>query len=237
MKTRERLSVVVAVALLVPLAVAAAGDANELALIDDLVAARAAYEKSLRDLVSFYSTEGQTMKYFRASEELREYGEIAKRDYMQMGSPIKPPSVKQVSHKGADILYEDALLYKTYPDLLTKKKKLVKAIDRFKLLLRLYPDSDKADDACFMLGEIYEGFYFQDSFMAAGYYDQAVLINPNTPWPAFYRAALIYYKELPSPEKAAERFRKVIEYSLTDSHKRDAVRKIERLKADKLIKN
>jgi len=236
MKTRERVVFVVAMGMLLPLVLAATGDVNELALVDSVVAARAAYEKSLRDLISFYSTEGMTQKYFSSSEELKKYQEIPKHDFLQMGSPIRRPAKKLTNYKGADIYYEDGVLYKEYPDLFTKKKKLVKAIDRFKMLLEQYPDSDKADDACYMLGEIYEGFYFKDPYSAAGYYDKATMIDPHTVWPAYYRAAMVYYEQIPSYEKAAERFRLVIQYGLNEKHKEDAVKKLEQMKADGLIK-
>ena len=236
MRLRESVALVVAVSLLIPFALSATSDVNELALVDKLAAARNGYEKALRDLVAYYNSAGYSEKFFRASEELEAFRQIPTRDYLQLVSPIRPPAVKVRSIKQADILYEDGLTYKNYPDLLGKKTRLIKAIERFMMLLDSYPDSDKADEACYMVGEIYEGFYFQDPFSAVTHYDKAAKINPHIGMPAFYRAGLIYANKIPRPALAAERFRKVIQYSLNERHRQAAATKLERMKEANLIK-
>jgi len=236
MKIRKLISLTAVVALTAPVVLFAAGDANEFALVDKVVGARESYEQALMDLVEYYNNKGYVDKFHRASEELDSYRKIPKLDFLQLSTKVAPPASKQRSIKEADILYEDGLMYKNYPDLFAKKKKLLKAINRFQTILQQYPDSDKADEAAFMLGEIYSGVHFKDYKTAVDYYDQAGKINPYIEYPAFYRAAYIYYKQIPRYELAAERFKLVRQYSGNDKHKADAVDKIARMKNDGLIK-
>ena len=237
MKVREAFAVAAALGMLMTLAFAAGGDTNELALIDTLTAARASYEKALRDLVGFYSSAGYTEKYTRAKEELQSFKEIPIRDYLQLNSPVKPVAAgKFRSIKEADMLFEDGVTYKEFPDLSSKKKRLIKAIEHFQLILDNYPESDKYADACFMLGEIYAGFYFKDPNTGVTYYEKAILANPLLPYPAYYKAGLIYYDRIPRPKLAAEMFKKVIQLGIdTEENRQDAIKKLAKMRGDGLI--
>lgn len=236
MKIRRLLRIAAVVALLGPVALFAAGDANEFALVDKVVGARENYEQALMDLTEYYNNKGYVDKHLRAAEELDAYRTIPKLDFLQINTKVSPPASEQRSIKEADVLYEDGVMYKGYPDLFTKKQRLKKAINRFQTILEKHSLSDKSDEAAFMLGEIYSGFYFKDYKTAAGYYDQAGKINPYIEHPAFYRVAYIYYRRIPRYELAAERFRLVRQYSGNDTHKADAVDKLARMKNDGLIK-
>jgi len=237
MKIRKTISLAVVVTVLLPIVLFAAGDANEFALVDKVVGMREAYEQSLRELAEYYNNKGYADKYVRASDELAAYLSIPKLDYLQLNvKMVSPPAAKQDAIKEADILYADGVMYKEYPDLLTKKSKLKVAIARFQRIIENYPESDKADEAAYMLGEIFEGFYFKDFGTAATYFDQAGKINPYIAKPAFFKAANIYYYKLPRYEKAADRYRKVRQYSTNDEHKKSAAYRIARMKVNGLIK-
>ena len=107
--------------------------------------------------------------------------------------------------------------YPAWPD--EKRGKLRIAVEKFTTLIREYPTSDKISEAAFRLGEIYEGWYYEDFAKAAAAYERAYQWNARTILPAKFRAAKLYDEKLMQRDKAVMLYKQVVVERL---YKRDA---------------
>lgn len=203
---------------------------REKQIVDQLVKARKLYAQKLRELIQFYIDTGNYIKRKRAEQELAELQQVTKYSYVilsdLLGADVHP--TKNIPE--ANKLYEDGLSYKNYPDLFTKTKRLKKAIQRFEELIRDYPESDKADDAAYMLAEIYAGFYFRDYLSAAKWYEKNFEWNPHTRYPSRYKAARVYDKHLHDYAKAVDLYDLVARYSPFPENREKARKRLAELR-------
>ena len=79
----------------------------------------------------------------------------------------------------------------------------------FQQILTNYPQSDKIDDAAYMLGDIYESKAYKHYRRAALYFERCFQWNPNTQFDARLRAARLYDKHLQERSRAVELYRDV----------------------------
>jgi len=208
---------------------------RELELVDKVAAARRAYKESLENLKNYYIEVGDAYKEALVEQELQGLRLVHKPEYILLVDRLSLATVPAEHIAAADELYADAKNYKDYPDLFTKKNRLVIAIQKFKEIIEKYPTSDKVDDAAFRLGEIYDGFYFRDYHAAAKYYEACFRWNPNTEYPARLRAAKSHYKHTKNFPKAAELYKETMENSPISENQLKARKKLEEMRERSLI--
>jgi len=206
------------------------GRGSEYDLVEKVVQSRTEYKLALENLVEFYDKLGDAGKLRMAREELDAFDDVPQNQYLLVVRKAKPGSATENIIE-ANRLYKDGLSYKKYPDLFTKKKRLREAVKRFTTLLEKYPTSDKADDACYMLGEIYAGFYYRDYNRAVKYLEECFAIDPKTPHPARLKAAEIYHRKLKMLDKAMELYKETEENSPIVRNRQIASKRIVELRA------
>lgn len=183
---------------------------TEADLAEQVALTRQQYQQALELIVDFYGRMGDNSKLKLARSELRSFKKVPAIDYI--GGVIPPANLRGTSViPEANNLYEQAK--QTY-DQATKyvvwkrKGQMVLAADKFKQLIRQYPNSEKIDDAAFHLGLIYETF--KDYSLACTYYQRAYQWDTQTPHPARFRAANILDKYLNEKEQALELFQAAV---------------------------
>ncbi len=166
-------------------------DAAEVDMVETLAASRTQYRVNLEALQKYYVAKGNVIKRQWAEKEMRMLGEMPQYRYLSAPESVMTKLKATDSIQAADELYDSAM--KAYNSrflfLFVDGSKYRLALNRFLLLLSQYPSSDKADDATFRCGTIYE--YFGDYEIAATCYQRAYQWNETTPYPARYRAALL----------------------------------------------
>ena len=191
---------------------AVSANAGEADVIDKVVNARQDYKVYLEALVSFYDKAGNNEKYNLAKKELYALDTMAQYDYF---NPLAVATTYSASTlvMDADILYDDALMDKQqaekYSLAFVNKDLYRSANSKFRELIKKYNNSDKIDDAAYMVGEISE--YFKDYSIALEYYKAAYIWNSETPWPARFHAARILDKRMHNYAEALPLYREAIE--------------------------
>lgn len=180
---------------------------RELQLADTLEGSRRAFQADLENLVNYYAQSGQYLKLRNAREELNHLLTFSPLDYVRKTDAPRRAAKGTQYIEEAEILYQDGVMYKEYPDLFNKKDRLLLAIARFDRLLTKHPQSERVDDAAFMLAEIRGGFYFKEWDIAVDLYEKCIKWNAGTPHPARFRAAEIYLKKMQDYDRAAAYFR------------------------------
>ncbi|MEJ2649642.1 MAG: hypothetical protein P8016_14685 [Sedimentisphaerales bacterium] len=187
-------------------------NAGEMDVIDKVEKSRQDYKVYLEALVSLYDKSGNNEKYNLAKKELYALNTMAQYDYID---PLALPNTYSPTTQimDADLLYEDALLEKQqaekYSLAFVDKDLYRSANTKFRELIKKYNNSDKIDDAAYMIGEISE--YFKDYSPALDYYKAAYKWNPETPWPARFHAARILDKYMHNYAEALSLYREAIE--------------------------
>lgn len=203
---------------------------QEVDLAEMVAAARSQYKISLENLIEFYNKLGDATKLGMAKQELDALDAIAKPQYVLMVHNLEPLMATE-NILEANRLYNDGVSYKKAPELFEKKQKLDIAAARFTELLEKYPRSDKVDDACYMLGEIYEGYYFKDYPRAAKYFEKCFEVNPDTTYPARFKAAQIYYEKLKMLGKAMKLYEETRDHDPVFKNRQISAERLELLKA------
>jgi tetratricopeptide (TPR) repeat protein len=158
---------------------------------------RQAYRQGLQLLVGYYTRSGNNGKLQWAQTELNALDTMPKYFYIVLPDIVgnlKPTA----SIPQADDLYYEAEEFekKAGPlrPILKDQNALRLALQRYNDLIKQYPTSDKIDDAAYKAGVIYE--YFQDYSIALQYYQSAFQWDPDTIYPARFRAARVLDQNL-----------------------------------------
>ncbi len=208
--------------------------AAEVALAEEVIAKRMAYRKELEKIKSFYEQSGNQLKLEWVNRELASLDSAPRYRYIIQAEVAGDKLAAKDSIPKADILYNDAKeIYKStdlFPlpgsriitqDILISRKRMQQALNKCNDLIKEYPTSDKIDDAAFMAGEIHE--FFKDYSIAVLYYKRAFQWDPQTPYPARYRAAKLLDYELFERDQALQLYReslqKEVEYLNNDTVK------------------
>ena len=186
---------------------------QELQLADKVQQLRNAFRGTLEDLTDYYAQSGQNLKMEKTRQELNHLLEFAPFDYVTLIDHPSDVAGKKRYIQEAEILFQDGQMYKDYPDLFNKRQRLLIAIARLNRLLDMYPDSERVDDALFMLAEIRNGFYFEEWETALQLYEKCLEANPETTYPVRFRAGEILLKKKQDYEQAAECFRWTVNHS------------------------
>ncbi|KPL21604.1 MAG: hypothetical protein AMJ75_09665 [Phycisphaerae bacterium SM1_79] len=185
---------------------------REVDIVEQMSVSRQAYRQGLELLVGYYTKAGNNMKLQWARKELAALNAMPKYNYIFEVQPNLKPSV---SIPEADNLYYDAqeLEKKAEPlgpvQILKNENLLRLALERYTELIKKHPSSDKIDDAAYEAGEIYE--YFKDYSIALLYYQRAYQWEPETAYPARFKAARILDKHLHRNAEALELYQQAIE--------------------------
>jgi hypothetical protein len=205
---------------------------TEVALAEEVIAKRLAYRKELEKLKSFYEQSGNQLKLEWVQKELASIDSAPRYRYIIQAEIAGDKLVAKDSIPKANILYEDAKkLYKSTEiipgaklvpgDILISRKKMQLALNKCNDLIRDYPSSDKIDDAAYIAAQIHE--FFKDYSIAVLYYKRTFQWDPQTPYPARYRAARLLDYELYERSQALPLYReslqKEIEYLDNDTIK------------------
>ena len=184
---------------------------DEIDLVEQVASHRRAYRQSLVLLSQHYEVAGNTRKLNWAKEELRALDRMPQYRYI-IDAEVLPPTLRATEIiPAANELYVDAIETKrrAEPIGILKDEELLRlALDKFNQLIRQYPTSDKIDDAAYRMGDIYE--YFKDYEIAALCYERAFQWNPDTPYPARFKAAQILDQRLHRRSEALELYREAV---------------------------
>jgi TolA-binding protein len=206
--------------------------ANDLELVERLLAARREYQASLEQLRAFYQKGGDFERARWAEEELKLYHRIAKQAY-RLELDVPPPTLQASQNiPEANELYRRAMSYKEkvwtswgndYADNQHRAEIL------FQQLLTSYPQSDKIDDAAYQLGDIYEGKVYRQYRRAAQYFERCFEWNPNTQFDARLRAARVYDRQLKERGRAIELYREVVTHETDQKRLQEAQKRLAEL--------
>jgi tetratricopeptide (TPR) repeat protein len=215
---------------------------EEVAIVEEVTARRLAYRQELEKLKSYYEQSGNQLKLEWVDRELKYIRANPRYSYIIQAEVAGDNLVAKDSIPKADILYEDAK--KTYKstnvfplpgsrivtqDLIISRRRMLKTLNMCNDLIKQYPTSDKIDDAAYLAGEIHE--WFKDYSIAVLYYKRAFQWDPQTPYPARYKAANLLDRQLFERDKALELYRESLQKE-KEYLNNDTVKLIERRIAD-----
>jgi len=185
--------------------------AGETDFVEQIAINRQAYRQGLELLIGYYTRTGNNMKFKWAKEELAALDSIPQYKYIVEAVTAGANLRARTSIPEADELYRDALDFQERAGslLVVQNEELLRlALDKYNRVIKMYPSSDKIDDAAYKAGEIYE--YFQDYSIALLYYERAYQWDPDTIHPARFRSARVLDKRLHRNAEALELYRNAI---------------------------
>ena len=165
---------------------------GEADLVEKMGQSRQEYRRGLEALIQFYTKAGNNMKLTWAREELSALDGMPKYNYIIEATMAGPELKPTKAVPDADYLYNDAVRLEEQAGkyVVVKDDNLLRmALDKYNQLISKYPSSDKIDDAAFHAAGIYE--HFKDYSIAVIYYQRTYQWDPDTTYPARYRAAYI----------------------------------------------
>jgi len=204
---------------------------DEVQMVEKVVGARQAYQNALEGLVDYYRRIGDVSKRRWAEEELKGFQGLHKPLYLTYTVFVSKQKWTNEYIPEAERLFKDGKEQKDYPDLFGKKRHLDIAIDRFTTLLRKYPTSSRVPGALYLLGEIYEGFYFNDPVRAVKYFEKCYEVDPGTKYPARIKAARIYHHRLNDLESAMRVYREIIARDPSPKAKEEASKALSKIQS------
>jgi tetratricopeptide (TPR) repeat protein len=186
--------------------------ATEVALVEEVLAKRLAYRQELEKLKSFYEQTGNQLKLEWVEREFKSIDSAPRYKYIIEAEVAGDKLIAKDSIPRATVLYNEAVeLYNRaylFP-VFTNTRKLRLALNKFNELIKEYPTSDKIDDAAYMAGKIHE--HFKDYSIAVLYYKRTFQWNPETSYPARYRAARLLDYQLFERDEALKLYRESLE--------------------------
>jgi tetratricopeptide (TPR) repeat protein len=202
-------------------AVIEAAKDKEVDIIEDMSLHRRAYRQSLEALIKYYRDTGNYMKREWAQKELAALDAIPQYNYI-IEAAVAGPELKATDEiPEADDLYYQAMVMEDEARkliLIKSSEKLRLALDKYNQIIRQYPTSDKIDDAAYRSAKIYEEF--KDYSIALIYYQRTYQWDPDTIYPARYKAARILDDKLHRRAEALELYSESLKYDpLTDSER------------------
>ncbi|MBN2583138.1 MAG: hypothetical protein JXL80_08720 [Planctomycetes bacterium] len=214
----------------VPPAKAVRGAGSEVVAVERVAVARETYRLALESLKQYYVRDGNASKLEWVSKELSELDKIEKYNYLSelelSGPGLRPTD----SISAADQLFKEGMDFKNYPAMPDEKREKLKiAVQKFRTIISDYPTSDKIDDAAYMLGEIYEGWYYNDFARAAVAFERCFQWNPKTILPARIKAARLYDQKLMQRDKAVVLYNLVVAESPIEQNQREAAQRLNQL--------
>ncbi len=194
-------------------AVIAAGQVRggEADIIEQMAADRQAYRNSLSSLVEYYRSSGNNMKLTWAEKELKALDDMPQYTYIVQAVVAGPDLRPTDNIAEAELMYRDAV--QTEKDarrliVVIDDDLLRLALDKYNNLIRSYPTSDKIDDAAYRAAGILE--HYRDYTLALMYYQRTYQWDPETSYPAKYKAAYILDTYLGANAEALELYQEFV---------------------------
>jgi tetratricopeptide (TPR) repeat protein len=194
------------------------GGKGDIALVEQLLAARRQYQRALERLRLYYVRMRNVEKAHWAEEELKQYHRIAKQAYC-LDLDVPPPTLRPAQNiPEANKIFHRAKFYMNrgwgtdYVDNQRRAELL------FQQILSQYPQCDKIGAVAYELGEIYESKAYKQYRRAAMYYERCFEWNPHTTTDARLRAARLYDKYTLDRGKAIELYKDVTQHD-TDANR------------------
>jgi len=208
-----------------------AAQAGEADIVEQVVVNRRAYHQGLEMLVDYYTRTGDNMKLTWAKRELEALEKMPQYDYIIEASVAGSDLKATTSIAEADYMYWQAqqLEKKAKRLVIIKDEDLLRlALDKYNELIRKHPSSDKIDDAAYRAAGIYE--YFKDYTLAVLYYQRVYQWDPETVYPAKYKAAYILDRKLHRRAEALQLYQQVLQQKgLEENYKQLAESRIKQL--------
>lgn len=194
-----------------PASVVNIADTSEADLVEQMAVNRQAYRQGLELLAGYYMRTGNNMKLMWAQKELGALNSMPKYNYI-IEANVAPANLKGTASipEADDIFYNAQEIEKeagTLP-VLKNENQLRLALERYNELIRKYPSSDKIDDAAYNAAVIYE--YLKDYSIALLYYKRAFQWDPETIYPARFRAARVLDKNLHRNDEALQLYQEAV---------------------------
>jgi len=203
----------------------------EVDIVEQVAINRQAYRSGLEMLIKYYTETGNNLKLDWAEKELAALDGIPQYKYIIEASMAGPDLKATEGITAANDLYYDAWLLEEKAGnlLILKDDNLLRvALDKYNELIKKYPSSDKIDDAAYRAAQIYQ--HFKDYTIAVLYYQRVFQWDPETVYPARYKAAYILDRKLHRRADALELYQQALEKdTLTPSQKEFAKRRIAEL--------
>lgn len=202
---------------------------QERELVRKVYEGRDNYQSSLERLRAYYIHVNDEENRYWVEKELTDFHLIVKSPYiLDMDLPsaeLRPdtniPKANRIFREAVDWLNR-----RTVTDRAENYKRAELLLRR---LIRDYPRSDKLDEACFYLGEIYSSKYFGQYRRAVAFYERVFLYEPNTNLDARMRAAYIYERNLSDNRKAVDLYQEVLRREIEPNQTKDARRRLDAL--------
>lgn len=210
------------------------GAASDIDKVERLLAARREYQLALEQLRAHYASTGDLERAHWAEEELKQYHRIAKQAY-RLELDVPPPTLEaKYNVPEANELFRRAMSYKDKgwggTDYIDNQRR---AELLFQQILTNFPQSDKIDDAAYMLGDIYESRAYKQYRRAALYFERCFQWNPNTQFDARIRAARLYDRYLQERSHAMDLYKEVTTHDIDPKRIAEAEKRIADLSAHK----
>lgn len=201
----------------------------------EVVRARTAYLHHLRQLEHFYEElqVPDRAQAVRSERETCETGAIVQSSTPGAATGTSPgdetpaadvPHLTTIAE--ADVLFEEAEGFRRRLNPLARHENLSQALERYQRLLLAHPDSDKADDAAYWIGYVYESRYHTNYERAVEFYRKCVAWNPTTITDARHRIAYILDYNVRDRAAALEAYRDVVASSSSMTEREHAERRI-----------
>lgn len=191
---------------------------SEVDLAEQMAAHRLAYRRGLEVLIQHYNKTGNNMKLTWAEKELAALNAIPQYDYVVEATVAGANLRATRSVSEADYLYNDAVRLEEQAGqfLVVKDDDLLRlALDKYNQLINKFPSSDKIDDAAFRAAGIYE--HFKDYTIAVLYYQRTYQWEPQTPYPARFKAAFILDQRLHRRAEALQLYQEALAHITSSS--------------------
>lgn len=180
--------------------------------VEQLYEIRANYKLILKSLIDCFCDSGQSRKADWARTELLDLKQVRQYPYLVEVDIQDTNQCPKDSIVEADKIYAEARRLHTdskFLPFINNKRGLKDALDKYVLLIKCYPTSDKIDDAAYYAGEISKE-YFNDDVQAVRYYEMAMKWNPRTPHPVRFQCAVIYDYRLHDRARAMAMYQRVL---------------------------
>jgi TolA-binding protein len=229
----------IAVAVAAPRAISIAADSKaasadhrqiaeqERELVRKVYEARDNYQAALERLRAYYVHTNIDEQRHWCEKELTDYHLVLKSPYiLDMDLPSLDLRPDTASPK-ANRIFREALDWYNKRTMGDRSENFKRAELLLRRLLRDYPRSDKLDEACYYLGDIYASRSFQQYARAAAFFERVLHYEPNTNLDARYRAAYLYDKHLNDQKRAVEMYQQILRQEVDPNQTREARKRLD----------
>jgi hypothetical protein len=201
----------------------------EKTLVSAVHKARNDYQASLERLRGYYIRSKNEEARYWVEQELTQYHMMVKDPYLlALDLPSRDLKPNQ-SIPEANKILADALEIMNRRTFTEGAKNYHRAEVLLRRLINDYEKSDKVDEACYYLGDIYSSKYFEQYRRAVAFYERVFLYEPNTNLDARLKAAIVYEKHLADRERAKELYQEVLARHTDPKQTSEARRRLDRL--------